>query len=163
VYVRKRLGVSERRTSRVLGQARSTQRHRPRHRADEPRLVARIIALAREYGRYGCCRITALLRREGWHVNAKRVERIWHQKGLKVPKKQPKRGRLWLEDGSCIRSDNGSQFTASAVREWLGRPGFETLFIAPGSLWENGYNDDQHAPRGQRHQHVLEQERDVET
>ena len=75
-YVCSRLGVSERRACRVLGQARSTQRHRPRGRPDEPRLVARIIELAREYGRYGYRRITALLRREGWHVNAKRVERI---------------------------------------------------------------------------------------
>ncbi len=48
-------------------------------------------------------RITALLRTEGWHVNAKRVQRIWRREGLKVPQKQPKRGRLWLNDGSCIR------------------------------------------------------------
>jgi transposase InsO family protein len=192
-----------------LGQARSTQRHRPRVREDETRLVARIVELARQYGRYGYRRITALLRQDGWRVNAKRVERIWRQEGLKVPKKQPKRGRLWLADGSCIRrraehrnhvwsydfvferthdgrplrmltmvdeytreclaidverrldsenvlerlaelfvmrgtptcirSDNGSEFTATAVREWLGRLGVETLFIEPGSPWENGY------------------------
>ncbi len=65
--------------------------------------MARIIELAREYGRYGYRRITALLRREDWRVNPKRVERIWRQAGLKVPKRQPKRGRLWLSDGSCIR------------------------------------------------------------
>jgi transposase InsO family protein len=176
---------------------------------DEVRLVARIIELAREYGRYGYRRITALLRREGWRVNAKRVERIWRQEGLKVPKKQPKRGRLWLADGSCIRrraehrdhvwsydfvfdrthdgrplrmltmvdeytreclaidverrldsedvldrleqlfvsrgtpefirSDNGSEFTAHAVREWLGQVGVGTLYIEPASPWENGY------------------------
>jgi putative transposase len=193
----------------VLGQARSTQRHRPRGREDEPRLVGRIIELAREYGRYGYRRITALLRREGWRVNAKRVERIWRQEGLKVPKRQPKRGRLWLSDGSCIRlraergnhvwsydfvfdrthdgrpmrmltlvdeytreclaidverrldseavldrlehlfvtrgtpafirSDNGPEFTADAVRDWLPRVGVDTLFITPGSPWENGY------------------------
>ena len=52
---------------------------------------------------YGYRRITALLRTEGWHVNAKRVQRIWRREGLKVPQKQPKRGRLWLNDGSCIR------------------------------------------------------------
>ncbi len=86
-----------------MGQARSTQRHRPRVREDETRLVARIVELARQYGRYGYRRITALLRQDGWRVNAKRVERIWRQEGLKVPKKQPKRGRLWLADGSCIR------------------------------------------------------------
>ena len=211
MHVRERLGVSERRACRVLEQARSTQRHRVRRRADEPRLVARIIELARQYGRYGYRRITALLRREGWRVNAKRVERIWRQEGLKVPKKQPKRGRLWLADGSCIRrraehadhvwsydfvsdrthdgrplrmltmvdeytreclaidvdrrldsedvlerltelfvtrgtptyirSDNGSEFTAKTVREWLGRLGVKTLFIEPGSPWENGYNE----------------------
>jgi transposase InsO family protein len=204
-----RLGVSERRACRVLGQARSTQRHRPRVREDEPRLVARIVELAREYGRYGYRRITALLRREGWHVNTKRVERIWRQEGLKVPRKQPKRGRLWFADGSCIRrraerrnhvwtydfvferthdgrplrmltlvdeytreclaidverrldsenvlerlealfvsrgtpefirSDNGAEFTAKAVREWLARVNVKTLYIAPGSPWENGY------------------------
>ncbi len=204
-----RLGVSERRACRVLGQARSTQRHRPRVREDEPRLVARIVELARQYGRYGYRRITALLRRAGWRVNAKRVERIWRQEGLKVPRKQPKRGRLWFADGSCIRrraehrnhvwtydfvferthdgrplrmltmvdeytreclaidverrldsedvlerlaelfvtrgmptylrSDNGSEFTAAAVREWLDRLGVQTLFIEPGSPWENGY------------------------
>jgi transposase InsO family protein len=211
VHVCARLGVSERRACRVLGQARSTQRHQPRKRADESRLVARIVELARKYGRYGYRWITALLRREGWHVNAKRVERIWLEEGLKVPKKQPKRGRLWLVDGSCIRlraqhrnhvwsydfvadrthdgrpfrmltmvdeytreclaidverrldsenvlerltalftergtptyirSDNGSEFTAKAVREWLGRLDVKTLFIEPGSPWENGYNE----------------------
>ena len=62
-----------------------------------------IIRLASQYGRYGYRRITALLRTEGWHVNAKRVQRIWRREGLKVPQKQPKRGRLWLNDGSCIR------------------------------------------------------------
>jgi putative transposase len=62
------------------------------------------LALATKYGRYGYRRITALLNsNEGWKVNHKRVERIWRMEGLKVPKKQPKRGRLWLNDGSCIR------------------------------------------------------------
>jgi putative transposase len=201
--------VSERRACRVLGQWRSTQRRKASPPCDEPRLVSRIIALAGAYGRYGYRRITALLRREGWRVNHKRVERIWRQEGLKVPHKQPKRGRLWLNDGSClrlrpcwphhvwsydfvadrtrdsrplkmltildeytreclainvarqlcsidlveqlsdlflgcgvpnyIRSDNGSEFTAQIVREWLGRIGVKTLFIEPGSPWENGY------------------------
>jgi len=65
--------------------------------------VESIITLASQYGRYGYRRITAMLRNEGWEVNHKRVERIWRQEGLKVPKKQPKRRRLWLTDGSCIR------------------------------------------------------------
>jgi putative transposase len=66
-------------------------------------LTADIVALAIQYGRYGYRRITALLRSAGWVVNAKRVERIWRREGLKVPARQPKRGRLWLADGSCIR------------------------------------------------------------
>ena len=129
--------------------------------------MTRIVWLACEYGRYGYRRITALLHWEGWRVNHKRVERIWRDEGLKVPKKQPKRRRLWFNDGSCIRlrptitsedvlerlsdlfvhrgvpehirSDNGSEFTAKSVREWLGRVGVKTLFIEPGSPWENGY------------------------
>jgi transposase InsO family protein len=173
--------------------------------------VADIISLATKYGRYGYRRITAMLNNSdtGWQVNHKRVERIWRQEGLKVPKKQPKRGRLWLNDGSCvrlrpehkdhvwsydfveerttdgrkfrilniideytreclsilverrltsgdvidklydlflfrgvpehIRSDNGGEFTARAVRKWLGSLGVRTLFIEPGSPWENGY------------------------
>ena len=208
-HVRDHLGVSERRACTVLGQPRSTQRHRPKERDDERRLVTRIIELACRFGRYGYRRITALLKQEGWRVNHKRVQRIWRQEGLKVPKKQPKRGRLWLNDGSCvrlrpeytdhvwaydfvlagtndgrpvrmqrlvdeftreclaiyvarrlnsedvlerlawlfvtrgipkhIRSDNGSEFTAHRVRDWLKRIGVGTLFIEPGSPWENGY------------------------
>ena len=168
-----------------------------------------IVLLAARFGRYGYRRITALLRQAGWRVNHKRVERIWRREGLKVPQKQPKRGRLWLNDGSCvrlracwrnhvwsydfvkdqthdgrplrllvvvdeytreclaivverqlqsvhvlellgelfvergvpdyIRSDNGSEFTAQLVREWLDRTGVKTLYIEPGSPWENGY------------------------
>ena len=201
--------MSERRACRVLGQPRSTQRHRALLPSDEPRLVTRIVQLASTYGRYGYRRITALLPREGWRVNHKRVERIWRREGLKVPKKQPRRGRLWLNDGSCLRlrpgwpnhvwsydfvadrtsdgrplkmltvvdeytreclaidverradamsvlerlaalfleqgapdylrSDNGSEFTARMVRNWLERVGVKTLFIEPGSPWENGY------------------------
>ena len=203
------LRVSERRACRVLDQARTTQRHNRHIRNDEERLVARIIELATQYGRYGYRRITALLKQEGWKVNHKRVERIWRIEGLKVPKKQPKRGRLWLNDGSCIRlrperrdhvwsydfmmartvegrafriltiideytrecltiltqrritsqdvldqlfylfifrgapkhirSDNGPEFTAKAVRRWLNDLEVTTLFIEPGSPWENGY------------------------
>jgi putative transposase len=192
-----------------LGQARSTQRHEPYIPDDEKPLIARIIALAEQYGRYGYRMITALLWQEGWRVNHKRVERIWRQEGLKVPKRQPKKARLWLNDGSCvrlrpqykdhvwsydfmsertadgralrmlniideytreclsirverhltaedvldelsnlfitrgipehIRSDNGSEFTATAVRQWLSDLGVKTLYIEPGSPWENGY------------------------
>ena len=66
-------------------------------------LVKRTIELASQYGRYGYRRITAMLRNEGWKVNHKRIERLWRREGLKVPAKQPKRRRLWLNDGSCIR------------------------------------------------------------
>lgn len=97
------MGVAERRTCAVLGQHRSTQRKAPRGCDDEERLTADIIELARQYGRYGYRKVTALLRDAGWLVNAKRVERIWRREGLKVPARQPKRSRLWLADGSCIR------------------------------------------------------------
>ena len=202
-------GVSERRACRVLGHARSTQRYKPSPVDDEKALTEEIVELASQFGRYGYRRITALLRQRGWHVNHKRVERIWRREGLKVPAKQPKRGRLWFNDGSCvrlrpawkdhvwaddfvhlrlhdgtgvrlltvideysreclairaarsirsadviealaelmvfrgvpdhIRSDNGPEFTARAVREWIGRVGARTLYIEPGSPWENGY------------------------
>jgi len=97
------LHVSERRACRALGQHRSTQRKVPHGRDDEERLTADIIELTRKYGRYGYRKIAALLRQAGWVVNDKRVERIWRREGLKVPARQPKRGRLWLNDGSCIR------------------------------------------------------------
>jgi transposase InsO family protein len=207
--VRSRIDVSERRACAVIGQARSTQRRRPAIRDDEESLTGAIIRLATAYGRYGYRRIWALLRAEGWQANLKRVYRIWRREGLKVPQKQPKRGRLWLNDGSCIRlrpehpghvwsydfvedrtqdgrkirlltvideftrrslaivvarrlrsddvlhclaelfaihgppehmrSDNGPEFVAKAVRGWLGRIGVNTLYIEPGSPWENGY------------------------
>ena len=97
------LAVSERRACQALNQHRSTQRKTPMTPDDEAALTADIIELARQYGRYGYRRITALLRTAGWRVNKKRVERIWRCEGLKVPAKQPKRGRLWFNDGCCIR------------------------------------------------------------
>src|ERR671912_1219139 len=103
-HIRGKLRISERRACAALGQHRSTQRKRPRGRDDEERLTADIIALARRYGRYGYRKVAELLRTTaGWVVNDKRVERIWRREGLKVPERQPKRGRLWLADGSCIR------------------------------------------------------------
>ena len=101
--MRGELAVSDRRVCRVLGQYRSTQRKVPRGADDEEALTEDIVTLARQYGRYGYRRVTALLRDAGWTVNRKRVERIWRGDGLKVPQKQPKRGRLWLNDGSRIR------------------------------------------------------------
>ena len=203
------LDISERRACLVVGQPRSTQRYDKQIPADEDLLRQRIIELASEYGRYGYRRITALLRNEGWLVNHKRVQRIWREEGLKVPQKQRKRGRLWLNDGSIvrlkplfpkhvwsydfmedrthngvkfrilnvmdeftreclavkvarsltshnvievltklfivrgvsvhIRSDNGPEFIAKRVRDWLERLQVRPLFIEPGSPWENGY------------------------
>lgn len=198
------LGVSERRACRVLGQHRSSQRKVPTGPDDEVALTADIIKLARQYGPYGCRRITALLRHACWVVNRKRVERIWRREGLKVPTKQPKRGRLWFNDGSCIRlrperanhvwsydfvadrthpdgkafrmlciideftrealairvarrlratdvidalsdlfilrgvpayirSDNGPEFVAQALRDWIAAVGAKTVYIEPGS------------------------------
>ncbi|MBL0407659.1 IS3 family transposase [Microvirga aerilata] len=209
-HVRSTLKLSERRVCRVLGQHRSTQRRIPQGRNDEARITADIIDLARQYGRYGYRKIAELLRSTaGWIVNDKRVERIWRREGLKVPAKQPKRGRLWLNDGSCarlraerpnhvwsydfvedcthdgrkyrmlnvideftheclairvgrklkavdvvdvlsdlfilrgvpghIRSDNGAEFIAKAVQEWITAVGAKTAYIAPGSPWENGF------------------------
>ena len=209
--VRKKFGVSERRECQVCNQVRKTQRYIPNIKDEEVRLTERIIELATRYGRYGYRRITALLRNEGWEVNHKRVERIWRREGLKVPQKQPKRKRLWLNDGSCIRlrpeykdhvwsydfvkshtadgrgfrvltiideytreclalhvarnitsrevieqlydlfllrgvpehirSDNGSEFTSKTIRRWLDELEVKTLYIEPGSHWENGYNE----------------------
>jgi transposase InsO family protein len=102
-HVMEELKVSERRACRVIGQPRSTQRYEKRVADDEIYIRGRIIALASEYGRYGYRRVTALLRNEGLHINPKRVQRIWREEGLKVPKKQPKRARLWRNDGSVIR------------------------------------------------------------
>ena len=95
--------LSERRVCRALGQPRSTQRYVGRKASDEESLTLRVVELAQQYGRYGYRRITALLQREGWYINHRRVERLWQQEGLKVPAKQPKRGRLWLNEGSCLR------------------------------------------------------------
>jgi transposase InsO family protein len=208
-HVTSKLGVSQRLACRVLGQHRSVQRSPVRVADDEAALTESIIDLARQYGRYGYRRITALLRGQGWFCNHKRVERIWRREGLKVPARQPKRGRLWMADGSCvrlrpervnhvwaydfvedrtrdgrrfralnvvdeytreclairvgrrlkaadvldvladlfilrgvpghIRSDNGPEFVAAAVRAWISGVGARTAFIEPGSPWENGY------------------------
>jgi transposase InsO family protein len=102
-HLRQTFAVSERRACRALGQPRSSQRYAPQASEAEERLTESIVSLATQYGRYGYRRITTLLQWDGWRVNHKRVERIWRQEGLKVPQKQPKRGRLWLNDGSCMR------------------------------------------------------------
>jgi putative transposase len=103
IRIQQTLGVSERRACRVLGQPRSVQRYHPQSSWEEEVLRGDIVRLASNYGRYGYRRITALLWAEGWRVNRKRVERIWREEGLRVSGKQPRRGRLYLNDGSCIR------------------------------------------------------------
>lgn len=95
--------MSERRACKVLNQPRSVQRHQSKKSVEEGELRRDIVRLASTYGRYGYRSITALLRTEGWVVNHKHVERIWREEGLRVAVKQPKRGRLYLNDGSCIR------------------------------------------------------------
>lgn len=105
--------VSERRVCRALGQHRSTQRRLPKGRADEERLVADMIELTRQYGRYGYRRVAALLRDAGWQVNDKRVERLWRREGLKVPMNQPKKGRLWMNPSRDIASQ-------CPVGQWMG-------------------------------------------
>ena len=207
--LQRRFGISERWACRVASQTRAVRRYIPTVRADEDALTQAVVAFAAEYGRYGYRRVTALLNEQGWSVGKDRVQRIWRREGLKVPKKQRPRGRLWLNEGSCvrlraeranhvwsydfvhhathegrsmrlltlvdeftrealaitvarklnsmdvietladvmlshgipehIRSDNGPEMTAKIVRDWLQRVGANTLFIAPGSPWENGF------------------------
>jgi hypothetical protein len=95
--------MTERHACRLLEQWRGTQRYAPIQRNDEDVLTRAIVTLASKYGRYGYRRITALLRSAGWQVGKDRVQCIWRREGLKVPAKQRPRGRLWLEDGSCVR------------------------------------------------------------
>jgi transposase InsO family protein len=207
--IRGKYDLSERQACRLVGQPRGTQRYSVIVRADEDALTQAIIGLASQYGRYGYRRITSLLNEAGWSVGTDRVQRIWRREGLKVPRKQRPRGRLWLNDGSCIRlrperrnhvwsydfveaqthdgrkvrlmtlideftreclairvarrinslgvletmadvmiargvpehirSDNGAEMTAKIVRSWLASVGAKTLYIEPGSPWENGY------------------------
>lgn len=201
--------LPERRICRALQMNRGSIRYKAKRLPNEDELTVRILELSLTYGRYGYRRITAMLRLGGWFVNHKRVERIWREQGLKVPCKQPKRGRLWLNENSCVRlraehknhvwsydfvedrlsngrkvrwlniideysreclasiprrswqhsgvmevlsrlfllngcpeylrSDNGSEFRAKAIREWLMRLEVITAYIEPGSPWENGY------------------------
>ena len=101
--LQQRFDVSERLACKVTGQSRSVQRYIPTQTHDEDELTRAIVGLASEYGRYGYRRITALLNHQGFEVGKDRVQRIWRREGLKVPKKQRPRGRLWLNDGSCVR------------------------------------------------------------
>lgn len=207
--VREKYHLSERQACRLVGQPRGTQRYKIVACTDEDALTQAILATAAQYGRFGYRRITRMINDAGWRVGTDRVQRIWRREGLKVPRKQPKRGRLWLNDGSCIRlrperrnhvwsydfvedrthdgrkyrmlnvidefthecltirvarklkaidvidvlsdlfilrgvpghirSDNGPEFVAKAVQEWITAVGAKTAYITPGSPWENGY------------------------
>ena len=101
--MQRELGVTQRRACRVIGQPRSTQRYRTKVAEDEQHVRQAVIETACKYGRYGYRIVAGLLRGQCLVVNHKRVERIWREEGLKLPKKQRKKGRLWLHDGSCIR------------------------------------------------------------
>ena len=103
VHLQKMFSVSERKACGVVGQLRTTQRYVPVVDPNRERIHDRIVDLASEYGRYGYKTITSLMQLEGFEVGRDRVFRVWQEEGLQVPQKQPKRGRLWLADGSCIR------------------------------------------------------------
>ena len=213
MHVQKKFELSERRACQAVGQPRSTQRYVGRRAEGDRPLLERMVALSEDNPRYGYRRIWALLKREGWPVNKKRVHRLWWEEGLRVPKKQRKRRRLsegvrengcarkraeykdhvWsydfvmdqTEDGrrlkimpvvdeytreclnleversitaegvvatlarlfrnrgepAFIRSDNGPEFIAEAVKRWLEISGVKTLYIEPGSPWENAYSE----------------------
>jgi len=93
--------VSQRRACRALSQPRSTQRYIAQQRNGERALVERMRELALRHPRYGYRRITALLRREGWRVNRKRVVRLWRREGLKVVKRQRKTNRSTVDGSSA--------------------------------------------------------------
>ena len=201
--------MTERRACRVLNVNRTAYRYEAVKLADEDEVRAEIIDLACNYGRVGYRMVTNMMRNKGRRINHKRVERIWREEGLKLPKKQTKKRRLWLADGSCVRlrpehknhvwrydfvedrtmdgrkirflniidefkhkclasiprrswkgndvsevlaglmllngtpeylrSDNGPEFTAKKIREWLQKAGVITTYIEPGSPWETGY------------------------
>ena len=209
MFVQSERPCSQRRACSIVGLARSSARYEGEVDGDERRLVSRLHELAQAHPRYGYRRIWALLRREGWRVNRKRVQRLWRLEGLKVPAKARKQrapgqsansctrrraegaNHVWTydfvadqtEDGrmlrflsmvdeytrecvaleversmgaaeviailrQCItdrgapqllRSDNGPEFIAHAIQDWLGNAGVDTCYIAPGSPWENAY------------------------
>ena len=193
-----------------MGVARSTLQYQSQRQDDEA-LRLEIVRLAKKYGRYGYRMITELLNTAGWKVNHKKVERLWREEGLQLPKRHKKRKRLYHKDTSVIRlrpqfpnhiwsidvvhdrlsngrpykmltvldeytrealcvavsttmgandvlealyplllkhgkpeyirSDNGPEFIAATLQDWLVRVGIKPIQIYPGSPWENGYNE----------------------
>lgn len=213
--LREEFAASERRACATVKQARSTQRYRPRPQHENERLTARMLELVRRHPRFGYRRVWALLRREGWKANRKRVHRLWRKQGLKVPYQQHKKRRLGSGRNACsrrkaewpnhvwtwdfihdrttdgralkwlsmvdeytreclalevdrsitsrevlavlrrlfdergapghIRSDNGPEFIAAAIRSWLTVAEVETLYVEPGAPWENGFAESFHS------------------
>jgi len=212
LHLQERCHASERRACRVVNQPRATQRYRGSRRTKDAPLVAALHRVSGRRPRAGYRSVAAYLRRDGWLVNDKRVQRLWRLEGLKVPRRQRKRRRVgssengaqrrratrinevwsydfvfdqtadgkrlkWLpicdefsrenvaleverrmdssdvirildaavlERGTApkyIRSDNGPEFIARAVQKWIEQRGFKTLYIAPGSPWENPYSE----------------------
>ncbi len=211
-HLQQRFEVSERRACRVVGQPRSSQRYVSTKAGKDAALVERMVARSRENPRYGYRRVWALLGREGWAVNKKRVQRLWRETGLKVPAgRERKRRRLGTSENGCtrrraeyidhvwsydftmdatedgrrlkimpivdeysreclaleversitaedvvgvldrlfsergepdyIRSDNGPEFVAEAIKRWLASCGVKTLYIEPGAPWENAHSE----------------------
>ncbi len=210
-----RFEVSERRACAALDQPRSTQRYETKPRTDEAALCRRLRELVRRRPRFGYRRLTALLRREGWVVNRKRVHRLCRREGLKVRRITRKRRAIGGSASAChvrraerkaqvwcwdfafdrtrsgttlkwlsivdehtreclalkvdrsitsedvidtlaelfalrgvpesIRSDNGPEFVSRAIQAWLAKLSIETLYVAPGSPWENGYAESFHS------------------
>jgi putative transposase len=211
-HLQQRFEVSERRACRTVDQPRSSQRYISTKIGKDAALSHRMVALSTKNPRYGYRRVWALLRREGWEVNKKRVHRLWREADLKVPaSKKRKRRRMGTSENSCtrrqaeypghvwsydfamdatedgrrlkmmpiveeysreclaleversitaeevvktldrlfaergapsfIRSDNGPEFLARAVKRWLAASGVETLYIEPGAPWENAYSE----------------------
>jgi putative transposase len=89
-----RLGISERRACRYVGQHRSTQRHEPRVAGDDEALRAELRRISRRRPRWGYRRAHQLLLEEGWQLNRKRTQRLWREEGLRVPQRRRKRQRL---------------------------------------------------------------------
>jgi putative transposase len=213
--VQKHFEVSERRACAALGQPRSTQRYQAKVRTDEAALCRRLRELVRQRPRFGYRRLTALLRRENWIVNSKRVRRLCRKEGLKVRRTLRKKRAIGASTNACnvrcaehkdhvwcwdfvfdrttrgstlkwlsivdeytreclalkvargitsedvidalaelfamrgvpraIRSDNGPEFVALAIRGWMDRLGIDARYIAPGSPWENGYAESFHS------------------
>jgi putative transposase len=210
IHTRQKLNTSERRTCLVLGLSRSSLRYHVQPRNDDALRLA-MIRLAKQYGWYGYRKDIALLRIKGWHVNHKKVERLWNEEGLQLPHRHKKRRRLYHKDSSIIRlrpthpnhiwaidfvyeklsngrsykmltvldeytrealcvavrpkmnandvldvlypllmkygkpefirSDNGPEFIATHLQDWLKQVGIKPMQIYRGSAWENGYNE----------------------